>query len=140
VDAPPIAGSFVCNIGDMLQIWTNGLYQPTVHRVLHTGGGGGGGAGGEGGEIGESRISVPFFYEPNFDAVVAPLPQFCNAGSGDEGEEGAGRGGGAKGGGAGGGGGAKFAPIMYGEHLTRKIYSNFETEDVTLTDVPSGSV
>ena len=24
VDAPPMEGSFVCNIGDMLQIWTNG--------------------------------------------------------------------------------------------------------------------
>jgi hypothetical protein len=99
------------------------MYQPTVHRVLHTGGGGEGPA-----ATGQSRISVPFFYEPNFDAVVAPLSKFCG---------GAGRGGGGEGDDEGREGcGARFTPIMYGEHLTRKVYSNFETEDVTLTYVP----
>ena len=137
VDAPAKEGSFVCNIGDMLQIWTNGLYQPTVHRVLHTGQGGAGGEGGddvdgkdakdgENGEKGEgenttggqSRISVPFFFEPNFAAVVAPLPQFC-CGAAEEGEgEGATDG-------TGGIVGAKFEPVVYGEHLTKKVYSNF---------------
>ena len=33
VPAPPIAGSFVCNIGDMLDRMTRGLYRSTPHRV-----------------------------------------------------------------------------------------------------------
>ena len=86
--------------------------------MLHTGGGGGGGGGGGdeddvGG--GQSRISVPFFYEPNFECVVAPLPQFCGGGKGEE-KDGAAAEDGAL---------TKFEPIMYGEHLTNKVYSNF---------------
>ena len=48
------------------QVLTNGLYRPTLHRVVNT--------------AGRSRVSVPFFYETNFDAQVAPLPQFCMPG------------------------------------------------------------
>src|SRR5438477_11642034 len=33
VGAPPIAGSFVCNIGDMLDRMTRGVYRSTPHRV-----------------------------------------------------------------------------------------------------------
>ena len=33
--AAPQDGTFVCNIGDMLQVWTNGVYRSTTHRVLH---------------------------------------------------------------------------------------------------------
>lgn len=91
--------------------------------MLHTGG-----DDGEGG-IGKSRISVPFFYEPNFDAVVAPLPQFRKVSAAG------GRGGGEEGDGA----GAVFEPVVYGEHLTRKVYSNFESEEVTLKDVPKNT-
>ncbi|CAI6004997.1 unnamed protein product [Closterium sp. NIES-64] len=49
VDAPPVPGSFVVNIGDMLKLWTNGLYQPTPHRVVN--------------RSRTFRVSVPFFYE-----------------------------------------------------------------------------
>jgi isopenicillin N synthase-like dioxygenase len=35
VSADPIPGTFVCNVGDMFKVWTNGLYQPTVHRVVN---------------------------------------------------------------------------------------------------------
>lgn len=107
VDATPVPGAFVCNIGDMLQLWTNGMYKPTVHRVLNV----------AGEARGQSRISVPFFYEPNFDARVEPMPQFFEST----------------------GGRARFDPVVYGEHLTRKVYSNFETEDITEQEVPSGS-
>ena len=50
-------------------MWTNGLYAPTLHRVVHTAGAGVGGGP-------ASRVSAPFFYEPSFRARVAPLPQF----------------------------------------------------------------
>jgi isopenicillin N synthase-like dioxygenase len=59
VDAPPIPGTFVCNIGDMLKVWSNGLYQPTLHRVVNV-------------DPSRSRVSVPFFYEPAFSTRVTP--------------------------------------------------------------------
>ncbi|EFN56838.1 hypothetical protein CHLNCDRAFT_22157, partial [Chlorella variabilis] len=63
VDAPPLPGTCVVNIGDMFRLLTNGLYTPTAHRVLNS--------------SGRDRISAPFFYETNFEAVIGPHPQFC---------------------------------------------------------------
>uniref|UniRef100_A0A0W0F3Y2 Fe2OG dioxygenase domain-containing protein n=1 Tax=Moniliophthora roreri TaxID=221103 RepID=A0A0W0F3Y2_MONRR len=59
ISANPIPGCVVCNIGEMWEIWTNGLYKSTLHRVIHRGT--------------NYRVSIPFFFEPNFDAVVKPL-------------------------------------------------------------------
>ena len=59
IDAPPIPGSFVCNIGDMLDRMTGGLYRSTPHRVRN--------------ESGRSRLSFPFFFDPNFRAEVKPI-------------------------------------------------------------------
>jgi isopenicillin N synthase-like dioxygenase len=60
IDAPPIPGSFVCNIGDMLDRMTSGLYHSTPHRVRNL--------------SGRDRLSFPFFFDPGFDAVVDTLP------------------------------------------------------------------
>ena len=59
IDAPPIPGSFVCNIGDMLDRMTQGLYRSTPHRVqnLST----------------SNRLSFPFFFDPNFNVEVKPI-------------------------------------------------------------------
>lgn len=59
ISAPPIPGSFVCNIGDMLDRMTGGLYRSTPHRVRNQGG--------------QSRLSFPFFFDPNFDAEIHPI-------------------------------------------------------------------
>lgn len=59
ITADPIPGCIVCNIGEMWEIWSNGLYKSTLHRVIHRGP--------------DYRVSIPFFFEPNFDAKVAPL-------------------------------------------------------------------
>ncbi len=58
--APPIPGSFVCNIGDMLNRMTKGLYSSTPHCVRNTGSHG--------------RLSFPFFFDPNFNARIEPIP------------------------------------------------------------------
>ena len=50
-----------------------------------------------------SRIAVPFFFEPNYDAVIAPLPQCCER-SGEP---------------------ARYAPVRYGDHLFSKTSTNF---------------
>ena len=60
IDAPPVPGSFVCNIGDMLDRMTSGLYRSTPHRVRNV--------------SGRARLSFPFFFDPSFDAVVDTLP------------------------------------------------------------------
>ncbi len=59
VDAPPVPDAFVCNIGDMLDRLTRGVYRSNPHRVLNT--------------SGRSRLSFPFFFDPGFDAHVEPV-------------------------------------------------------------------
>src|SRR6266511_597352 len=59
VTAPPIASSFVCNIGDMLDRMTGGHYLSTPHRVRNL--------------AGHNRLSFAFFFDPNFNAEVGPI-------------------------------------------------------------------
>jgi len=59
INADPIPGCVVCNIGEMWEVWTDGLYRSTLHRVVHRGS--------------NYRISIPFFFEPNFTALIKPL-------------------------------------------------------------------
>lgn len=67
IEATPIAGSFVVNIADMMQRWTNGRFVSTPHRVANRGHSG--------------RISIPFFANPDYEAVVSPLPGCVPAGA-----------------------------------------------------------
>lgn len=59
VKAPYIPGSIIYNSGDMATVYTNGRIKSTLHRVTHNNN--------------FQRLSFPFFYEPNYDSVVAPL-------------------------------------------------------------------
>jgi isopenicillin N synthase-like dioxygenase len=61
IDAPPLQGALVCNIGDMLDRLTGGWYRSTPHRVLNT--------------SGVDRLSFPLFFDPNLSAAIHPLPQ-----------------------------------------------------------------
>lgn len=71
VDVPPIPGSLVVNLGQLMAIWTNGRWASTVHRVLNPPA-----------ELAHrDRISIAFFYHPNPDAVVAALPTCVEEGT-----------------------------------------------------------
>jgi isopenicillin N synthase-like dioxygenase len=59
ISAPPVPGSFVCNIGDMLDRMTRGMYRSTPHRVRNP--------------VPRARLSFPFFFDPNFFAPVRPI-------------------------------------------------------------------
>ena len=59
-DIPPVAGAFVINTGDMMQIWSNDLYQAAIHRVIAM--------------DSVDRYSIPFFFNPAAAATVSPLP------------------------------------------------------------------
>jgi isopenicillin N synthase-like dioxygenase len=60
IDAAPIPNSFVCNIGDMLDRITGGHYLSAPHRVQNP--------------AAANRLSFAFFFDPNFNAEVRPLP------------------------------------------------------------------
>ncbi|WP_119459410.1 isopenicillin N synthase family dioxygenase [Rhodospirillaceae bacterium SYSU D60014] len=90
IDVPAIDGSVVVNLGDLMQRWTNDLFRATEHRVLGSG---------------QVRESVPFFFEPAVDAVIAAPPGFAERGPG-------------------------YPPIAYGDYLIEKVqrfpeFSNF---------------
>ncbi|KAI9665998.1 MAG: hypothetical protein M1821_003933 [Bathelium mastoideum] len=89
VNADPMPGAFIVNIGDMMETWTNGLWKSTAHRVVHRGD--------------SFRVSVPFFFEPSWDAKVSPLQQCVKETGGQK----------------------KYDEVYYGDHLTAKVQSNF---------------
>jgi len=60
VDATPRPGSYVMNLGEMLQAATNGYLRATKHRVQSP-------------PSGRERLSVAYFFHPRLDAVFAPI-------------------------------------------------------------------
>jgi len=56
---PPIDGTFVVNVGEVLKVWTDGVFSSTLHRVIN--------------RSGNRRYSIPFFMYPSYDAVIQPL-------------------------------------------------------------------
>lgn len=59
IEAPPVPGTFVCNIGDMLDRMTGGKYRSTPHRVQN--------------RAPRDRLSLPFFFDPSWDAEIRPI-------------------------------------------------------------------
>jgi isopenicillin N synthase-like dioxygenase len=60
VEAPPVKGALVVNIGEMMARWTNDLFVATPHRVIN--------------RSGKARYSIPFFFATNYDTVISCLP------------------------------------------------------------------
>lgn len=57
LDVPPLPGAFIVNIGELLEVATNGYLRATRHRVLAP-------------EPGTDRISIPYFLNPGLDARI----------------------------------------------------------------------
>jgi len=87
INADPVPNAFVVNLGDMLKRWSNNVYQSTPHRVINLGT--------------CYRVSIPFFFEPNYDAVITPVKS-CVQGTEQH-----------------------YEPIVYGTHLSNKVSNNF---------------
>jgi isopenicillin N synthase-like dioxygenase len=62
VIAPPRRGNFIVNAGDMLSEITADAIRSAPHRVIN--------------RAGIGRYSIPFFYDPDFDARFDGMPQF----------------------------------------------------------------
>ncbi len=89
VDVPVVPDAFVVNIGDLMAEWTNDRWVSTLHRVVNP----------PRDVAGDSRrISLVFFHQPNYDAMVECLPTVL-----EPGEE------------------AKYAPVSSGQHLYDKF-------------------
>jgi len=86
IAVPPIPNTFVINLGDMMPRWTNGLYLSTPHRVINVPGSN---------QKSPDRYSIPFFFEPDFDAMVECIPEYCSPENPP-----------------------KFPPKKFGQHLT----------------------
>jgi isopenicillin N synthase-like dioxygenase len=82
IAAPPVDDSYVINIGNMMMWWSNGRYLSNMHRVRNT--------------SNRERFSIPFFFNPDREVVVEPLPEFVR----QDGE-------------------ARYPAVQAGQHLTR---------------------
>ncbi|TYI13498.1 hypothetical protein ES332_A08G061600v1 [Gossypium tomentosum] len=60
VDVPPLCHSIVINLGDQLEVITNGKYKSVEHRVIA--------------QTDGTRMSLASFYNPGSDAVIYPAP------------------------------------------------------------------
>jgi len=56
---PPIPGTFVLNVGEVLKVWSDGVFTSSTHRVIN--------------RSGAERFSVVFFFDPLYDTVVEPV-------------------------------------------------------------------
>jgi len=66
VSVEPVANAFVVNLGDQLQVVSNGKMRSVEHRAVTN--------------ASIARISIPTFYYPSVDAFIAPAPSMVDEG------------------------------------------------------------
>ncbi len=93
IDAPFMKDSFLMNVGDMLNRWSNGLLISTPHRVIN--------------RNGQERYSCAFFFEPNVNVEVSPMPS-CISDLRPK----------------------QFEPIYYGEFLRDALEATYQRHEV----------
>lgn len=89
LDVEAVPEAFVVNIGDLMMHWTNDRWISTLHRVLNPP---------RHATLGARRLSLVFFHQPNYDALIE-----CLSGCHSPGNP------------------AKYPPITSGEHRNRKF-------------------
>jgi isopenicillin N synthase-like dioxygenase len=89
LDVPAVPGTFVVNIGDLMMRWTNDRWISTLHRVINPP---------RDEMLDTGRISLVFFHQPNYDALIECLPGCTGRGNP-----------------------AKYPPVTSGEHRNRKF-------------------
>ncbi|KAF9046625.1 hypothetical protein BJ165DRAFT_1180910 [Panaeolus papilionaceus] len=60
IDAVPIPGTIVVNLGDQLARWTNDVFKSTLHRVIN--------------KTGAERYSIPVFFGTDYEVLLEPIP------------------------------------------------------------------
>ncbi|KAJ3558398.1 hypothetical protein NM688_g949 [Phlebia brevispora] len=60
INAPPIPGTLVINLGDQFARWTNDIFKSTVHRAIN--------------RSGVRRYSIPLFFGTDYDVKLEPIP------------------------------------------------------------------
>ena len=98
VSVPVVPGGFVVNLGDLMAQWTNDLWVSTRHRVVNPPPGSGD----------TRRMSLVFFHQPNYDALVECLPSCLH---GDD--------------------VAKYPPVTSGDHLVTKFVRTHTAPDTS---------
>ena len=119
VDIEPLQDTFIVNIGDMLQRWSNGLYRSTLHRVVISSSSSSSSSlsssssttecNSDSNTAGGARLSAPFFFEPNYDTIIHSLVETSTEIKGGD--------------------GIKYPPIKSGDYLKekyRKTHADFE--------------
>ena len=96
INVTSVPGAFVVNIGDLMMRWTNDRWISTLHRVANPP---------RDGALGSRRQSIVFFYQPNYDAVIACLPSCAGPGNPP-----------------------KYAPVTSGEHRLTKFLKGVGAE------------
>ena len=68
---PTLPGTFIVNLGDLMADWTNDRWVSTLHRFVNPP---------REQALGSRRLSMAFFHQPNYDAVIECLPTCSEAG------------------------------------------------------------
>jgi isopenicillin N synthase-like dioxygenase len=60
----PVPDSFIINVGDIVQVWSNDRYESAEHRVSVN--------------SQKERFSMPYFFNPGSDAMIEPLEELVS--------------------------------------------------------------